>query len=463
MLGENGWDQDLDPVVAEQVDYIVSAFGQRGTAIGVVTANRGVSYMYAEGHLVVREEHLGRVRQMLPQPCTAERVAQGIMLVRMGEDASSGQPTVPDLLPRIDAELGKGIATPNHVLTVAGEIRPCPATEPQEVYDGIEPSPSVDVDNGGAGVLIYVADTGLLNGAATSAPWLDGVQGDPDPLPKPLPDGTQPIPPYAGHGTFVAGVARCMAPQADVFVANIFNVAGSALETDFVRKLDGALDLGVDIFNLSVTSPTRNDGPLLSLAAWLERTRQYKGVVVVVAAGNSGSRVPEWPAAFPGTVSVGALAADWRSRADFSNYGGWVDVYAPGRGLINAYATGTYTCRVAPYVGQERKFYGMARWSGTSFATPVVTGLIAARMSRTGENGRQAAEALLAWARTRAIPGVGAVLLPPRLRKAHLLRLGLPRSGAGEDRVGSSTRVPGAGTCHAGALPSACRLRTLGF
>ena len=63
---------------------------------------------------------------------------------------------------------------------------PCPATEPQEVYDGIEPSPSVDVDNGGAGVLIYVADTGLLDGAATAAPWLSGVQGDPDPLPKPL-------------------------------------------------------------------------------------------------------------------------------------------------------------------------------------------------------------------------------------------------------------------------------------
>ena len=416
VTGENGWDQGLSPVVAEQVDYIVTAFGKRGTALGAVPAgDGGVSYMYAEGHLVVREEHYGRVREMLPLPCTAERITNGVMLVRMAEDPSGGQPAVPDLLTRIDAEFGEGIATPNHVLTVApGGTRPCPATEPQEVYNDIEPSPSVDVDDGGEGVLIYVADTGLLKDAAASVPWLDSVQGELDPLPKPLQDGTQPIPPYAGHGTFVAGVVRCVAPRADVFVANIFNVAGSALETDFVGKLDAALNLGVDIFNLSVTSPTRNDVPMLSFAAWLDRVRQYKGVICTVAAGNSGSRKPEWPAAFPGTVSVGALAADRHSRADFSNYGGWVDVYAPGRGLINAYATGTYTCKVPPYAGQERKFYGMARWSGTSFSTPVVTGLIAARMSRTGENGQQAAAALLEEAHDHAIPGVGAVLLPSR-------------------------------------------------
>jgi subtilisin family serine protease len=417
--GENGWDQNLDPVAAEQVDYIVSAFAGRGISIGVVTADRGVGYLYAEGQLIVREEHLGRVQQMLPQPCTAERITQGSMLVRLGEAPSGDQPSVADLLPAIDAELGEGVATPNHVLTAAVVVRPCPATEPEEVYDDIEPSPSVDVDNGGAGVFIYVADTGLLDGAAAAHPWLHGVRGDPDPLPKPLADGTQPIPPYTGHGTFVAGVARCMAPQAEVYVANIFNVAGSALEADFIRKLDAALSLGVDVFNLSIVAPTRNDIPLQAFRVWLERVvPQYKGVVCVVAAGNSGSRLPEWPAAFPGTVSVGALAADWHSRADFSNYGGWVDVYAPGRDIVNAYATGTYTCKVPPYVGQERKFYGMAKWNGTSFATPIVTGLIAARMSRTGENGRQAADALLAEARAHAIPGVGAVLLPPRPREA---------------------------------------------
>jgi subtilisin family serine protease len=203
-----------------------------------------------------------------------------------------------------------------------------------------------------------------------------------------------------------------MAPEADVIVSNIFKTAGSALEADFVQDLDRALDLGVDIFNLSITAPTMNGRPMLAFARWLEHAQDGKGAVCVAAAGNSGQRLPSWPAAHPDVVAVGALAADWRSRADFSNYGAWVDVYAPGRNLDNAFAIGTYTCYVDPYANDQRKFYGMARWSGTSFSTPMVSGLIAARMSSTGENGKEAAAALLAQARSQAIPGTGPVLLP---------------------------------------------------
>ena len=80
--------------------------------------------------------------------------------------------------------------------------------------------------------------------------------------------------------------------------------------------------------------------------------------------------------------------------------------------IISQLTTGTYTCHVYPYANDPRKFYGMAKWSGTSFSTPIVTGLIASRMSRSGETARQAAAALLAEARAQAIAGVGPVLLP---------------------------------------------------
>jgi hypothetical protein len=109
---------------------------------------------------------------------------------------------------------------------------------------------------------------------------------------------------------------------------------------------------------------------------------------------------------------VGALASDWRSRAYFSCYGGWVDVYAPGQYLVNAFASGTYACQISPYTDEVRSFSGMAMWSGTSFSTPIVTGRIAARMTERGESAHEAAAALLDEARARAIPGVGPVLLP---------------------------------------------------
>ena len=52
---------------------------------------------------------------------------------------------------RSTAWSGPGIATPDHVLTVAGDMDGCPATEPEQVYDDTEPYPSVCPGHGGAG------------------------------------------------------------------------------------------------------------------------------------------------------------------------------------------------------------------------------------------------------------------------------------------------------------------------
>jgi subtilisin family serine protease len=413
------WKAGLERRVVDEIEYVIDAFRPspgEGIDIRVARGENPVDHLYAEGQILVRDEYLGQVLEILELPSEGElrdagrlrRVIAGVVLLTLAE----AQPAVLDALDVIDQRLGRGIATPDHLLTVSPELPICPATEPQEVYAEIEPYPSVSQGNDGAGVLIYMDDTGLLKDAASNHPWLAGVQGDLDPLPPVDSSGAQPIPPYTGHGTFVAGVARCMAPAADIIVSDVFSTAGSELESNWIPRLEAALSLGVDIFHLTIAAHSRHDFPLIAFREWLKHLREHGGAVCVVAAGNNGSRRPSWPAAFSDVISVGALGGDWRGRATFSNFGSWVDVYAPGRDLINAYATGTYTCHVDPYTDDVRKFYGMAKWSGTSFSTPVVSGLIASRMSRTGENARQAAAAVLAEARSQAIPGVGPVLWP---------------------------------------------------
>jgi hypothetical protein len=429
---------------------IVDAFAGRGIDIGGVAAEHGgIAFLYARDRILARQQHLGGVggRHGIQQIDTAgpqrgvldvlqengvgtvsvRQVVRGIVALHLdpedhdspgggngGSGDGNGEPARGEdrdalyLLGQIEDEFGPGVATLDQVVTTSqGHPSGCPATEPQEVYNP-EPYPRACPGDAGRGVRIYVADTGIVQGTVASCPWLTHVEGDDDP--SVAADGT--ILPYGGHGTFVAGVIRCMAPGAEIMVRSIFDVAGSALESDFVPKLYDGFRYGADIFHVTVSSPTRHNVPLMAFETWMEDLRLYKGVTCVVPAGNSASPLPHWPAAFPGLISVGALGSDWRSRAYFSDYGGWVDVYAPGQNLVNAFATGTFTCQVAPFAGETRKFTGMAQWSGTSFSTPIVTGLIAARMTRYGESAQEAAAALLARARAQAIPDVGPVLLP---------------------------------------------------
>jgi subtilisin family serine protease len=374
----------------------MSAWRQKGMDVGAALLDDGsLDFIYQRGVILVRNNYLDDVRAIVGSEeraearATHDRSLEGVTLYSL-EGARISDAL--EALEAIERALGPGIATPNHILSVT-PVWACPATEPVEAPPNSSP------------------DTGLLEGASVHF-WLAGVTGEEDELPVANSSGVVMIPEYAGHGTFVAGVARCMAPASAVSVTSDFTTAGALSEFEVVLRLNQALGLGVNIISLSAGGSTRHNLPLLSFESFWSRYRSYKGVLLVAAAGNNSSSRPFWPAAFPQVVGVGALAANRRGRAYFSDFGPWVDVYAPGEDLVNAYAIGTYTYREPPHMGEERKFYGMARWSGTSFATPLVAGLIAARMSRTGEDARMAADALLAAARAQQIPGVGPVLLP---------------------------------------------------
>ena len=174
--------------------------------------------------------------------------------------------SVPELLDLLEeAGLRPGAASPDHWVHVSpggGSGNACPATEPQET--GLtEPWPPAAAPAKGREVSVVVVDTGWHPPAATDprTPWLAGVEGD-DELNGPE------LRPYAGHGTFIAGVVRCVAPQTKVFVEGfaIGGIGGGGiLESDLVLQLEEALTHDPQVINLSAGCRTRMDHPSIAL------------------------------------------------------------------------------------------------------------------------------------------------------------------------------------------------------
>jgi subtilisin family serine protease len=401
-----------------------------------------VDYFYHSSSLLTRDRDLPRVRQALSSmgalhdegedAATAQAEAEDRALsggiTRLDVHVRESQHT-PDLMDDLDRRVGVGVATLDHAFIITPNLS-CPATEPEEVITpqaAENPTavravlwPRLGDPEAGRDVRVSVVDTGLLSGASAWAPWIHGVEPDtiddiehPDQLKVDSMDRGMDgfADPYAGHGTFVSGVIRCVAPASHIVVERFLGISGFGRESRLIKQIHDALSRSPDIISMSAGCYTRgNIPPLAFQILWEERLSQLGGVVLVAAAGNQGTTTPFWPAAFPWCVGVGSMTRDGQRRSWFSNHGAWVDVYAPGQDIVNAYAHLKYKTIVRGEVRDTSA--GIVKWSGTSFSTPIVAGLIAARMSRTGEKARAAADALLAGARCQFRPGVGPRLFP---------------------------------------------------
>jgi hypothetical protein len=160
------------------------------------------------------------------------------------------------------------------------------------------------------------------------------------------------------HGTAIASIIAAdspdylgLAPNAEVYAAAVFeqdDERGEIASTvSLVRALDWLITSGVDVVNVSLAGP-----PNRLLEAALKRAKQ-QDVIILAAAGNGGPAAkPMYPAAYDTVVAVTAVDVGGQVFR-LANRGSYLDLSAPGVGLMHALAGGGY-----------------AASSGTSFAVP---------------------------------------------------------------------------------------------
>lgn len=169
-----------------------------------------------------------------------------------------------------------------------------------------------------------------------------------------------------GHGTHVAGIIAGQAFNDQGGIGVAFNVqimpiraaqySGTLTNQDIAEAVLYAIDNGAEVINMSFGGYQRSQIIEDALEMALNQA------VLVAAAGNDGldsSVAPSYPAALPYVLGVQASGIDNR-RAWFSNYGSAYEITAPGESIYSTLPNNQY-----------------AAWSGTSMATPVVSGVAA--------------------------------------------------------------------------------------
>ena len=173
-----------------------------------------------------------------------------------------------------------------------------------------------------------------------------------------------------GHGTHVAGIIAArqdsngvvgVAPQAKLLIGKVLGDNGFGTARAVAEGIEWAIESNADVISMSLGSPYPDSFIHEAIYSAIQ-----KNIFVVCAAGNRGPRVGtvEFPGAFDEVVTVGAI--DRRMLVPyFSSRGKQVDVVAPGDDILSTYPP-----------------HGYAVLSGTSMATPFVSGAVALILSK---------------------------------------------------------------------------------
>ena len=262
-----------------------------------------------------------------------------------------------------------------------------------------------DVTTGSDTVVVAVLDTGV----DAAHPDLGGrmVAG------RNVVDADDDTTDVLGHGTKMAGILGAVtnngvggagvAWAVKIMPVKVTtNSTGAATDTDIAAGMTWAVDHGARVINLSLGSP--GDTSVLQTAVDYATAHD---VLVVAAAGNSGSDAPEFPAGCRGVLAVGATDAAGR-RTPFSNFGPWVDVNAPGVAIVTPKANSA----------------GFTTATGTSAATALVSGIaVLLRAAYPGAPQGEIADRLRRSARGRGPVGVEGVDASGVVDAAAALRL----------------------------------------
>lgn len=216
---------------------------------------------------------------------------------------------------------------------------------------------------GGGGMIVAVIDTGidLAHPAfagrlvARDQTW-DFV--DNDAIPQEIyVDGSSK---GYGHGTSVAGIVAQVAPNVKIMPLRALGPSGAGDTDAVINAIGWAVNHGADVINLSLG--TKYLASLDSEINWAT----WKGVMVVASAGNSGDTNVTFPASSSeyqnswGDLTIGVGSTNLNDvKSSFSTYGN-VEMTAIGENVFT------------PAPGNR-----VAKWSGTSMASPMVAGGLA--------------------------------------------------------------------------------------